>query len=282
VSASLGELGFIASLTGSNPSVLALNKRVGNLSAECITKTIEENFERWFENSNADPKQVESALSLFVSSYGHGIEASWRTLTQELIKAAETLKKGLAIIDDLPTLTWWAGLRQGEGPDFVTFSSMLDRVFNPRDGEILGERGSVWWSSPTGAPVTFPQEAINEMGEIKFLDDHWVPGNGDRVRDVRCPRNPKIYRVLCEGDWTSLVDSYPIATNAPDSADWLPLNTPVFIPNWTEVAREWDCVELSVKAWLRISYVSMRTPSSLTTHLAGWHPGSMVWLNGFQ
>jgi hypothetical protein len=282
MSPSVGELGFIASITGSNPAVLTLNKRVGNLSDKDIVETIRSNFERWFETAILDPVEVELALSGFVPSFSHGIEASWRHLKLELHEAADTVAQGLAKIYDLPDLSWWEGNQEARMLAQVTFSSMLDRSFNPAAGEALGQLGSLWWSSPTGAPVTFPREGLRGSGEIKFLDDHWVPSPEEFLREIHIPMNRKIYRIHCVQDWVSLVEAYPQSVPVPASADWLGHESPVYIPNWSEVANHWDGIELSVRGWLQIAYVATKTPSSLTTHLAGWHPGSTVWLKSFK
>ena len=80
-------------------------------------------------------------------------------------------------------------------------------------------------------------------------------------------------------DWLRLVSKYPGATIRESARDTFGSSPGGWVlPDWANVASDFDGVHISVMAYLTSAYTPYALGSS-STILAGWNPDETLWLN---
>ena len=142
-----------------------------------------------------------------------------------------------------------------------------------RNAANLSLRGT-WWVCPEGVPVTVDDDAVSE-GEHFIRDDFQVRGV---VKPVRIAAGARILEVNTGDDWCGLVSAYGVPSPVL-TYDWgVRGSEDPWLPDWERVARDFDAVHVSISGFLRAAYRPIHLNGSAWTVLAGWHPGSTVWL----
>jgi hypothetical protein len=98
---------------------------------------------------------------------------------------------------------------------------------------------------------------------------------------VRCRQTPNVFEIRDADDWRSLVERFPIEVTYGRRGNWKAatgLDVRWMLPDWSQVAEEYDAVHVTVKAYLETSGRPVQLDHEVATLLAGWNPDETYWL----
>jgi hypothetical protein len=167
-----------------------------------------------------------------------------------------------------------------------------ERAARERPADPAAPYSGSWWSVPvlTGLPVTSRTllgiaeadgaDVPAPVGLVLVEDEMgwetartWPVGPTDAVR---------VYEVTGPAAWAWLVERYPLAVTAARRHDWYRATGSVgewAIPDWAEVAEDFDAVHLTVDGYLSTAGRAVAVPGSAArTVLAGAAPDTTWWL----
>jgi hypothetical protein len=131
-----------------------------------------------------------------------------------------------------------------------------------------------WWS--------FPQGLLRTVGHLpaglNLVEDSlgWVEATAIPVRGAG-----RTLEIRTPEDWTELCRRFPLEVTASRRDDWFNTtgrNGRWVIPDWEQVAAEWEAVHLTVLGYLRGAGRALPVDAHTATVIAGWEPGSTLWL----
>lgn len=131
-----------------------------------------------------------------------------------------------------------------------------------------------WWSIPHGLIRTVGQiPAGLDLIEDSFGYDQAV---AIPVRGIG-----KTLEVRTAEDWIALCRTFPLEVTASRRHDWF--NTTGrdgrwVIPDWEQVAAQWDAVHLTVMGYLNAATRALKIDNDTASVIAGWDPDSTLWL----
>ncbi|WP_439690852.1 hypothetical protein ACRQ4C_08705 [Curtobacterium sp. SP.BCp] len=142
--------------------------------------------------------------------------------------------------------------------------------------------GGEWWSTPpSGLLVTTPSvPSHGPLGVWAVEDDMgWERATVTPV----VPREGARVLVLDDADdWAALCRRWPIDVSwTTRRHDWYRTtgrDGRWVTPDWEGVAEANDAVHLSVRCWLRAAGTAIPVSADAASVIAGWTPGSTVWL----
>ena len=83
------------------------------------------------------------------------------------------------------------------------------------------------------------------------------------------------------GAWTDLVRRYPMDVTSARLHDWYRTTGRAgtwLVPDWSEVAADYDAVHLTVAGYLTTATRALPVDATTATVLAGWNPDQTWWL----
>lgn len=142
----------------------------------------------------------------------------------------------------------------------------------PRDP---GARVSgTWWSIPHGLVCTVGQVPA----ALSLVEDSlgWEHATTVPVRGAG-----RTLEIGAADDWISLCRKYPLDVTASRRHDWFRTtgrDGRWVIPDWEDVASEWDAVHLTVLGYLNGATRALEVDGQTATVIAGWDPDNTIWL----
>jgi hypothetical protein len=131
-----------------------------------------------------------------------------------------------------------------------------------------------WWSLPPGLLRTVGHLPAG----LSLVEDSlgWLEATAIPVRGVG-----KTLEIRTPEDWMDLCRRFPLEVTASRRHVWF--NTTGrdgrwVIPDWEQVAAEWDAVHLTGLGYLRGAGRALPVDARTATVIAGWDPGSTLWL----
>ncbi|SHL93578.1 hypothetical protein SAMN04487849_12413 [Micrococcus luteus] len=131
-----------------------------------------------------------------------------------------------------------------------------------------------WWSIPQGAVVSVGQIPAG----LDLVEDD-IGAEAATVIPVRGAG--RTYEVRGHGDWVRLCRRFPLEVSASRRHDWYRATGRSgrwVIPDWEQVASEWDAVHLTTLGYLSAATRALPVEAGVATVLAGWNPDTTVWL----
>ncbi|WP_155838627.1 hypothetical protein [Arthrobacter castelli] len=182
-------------------------------------------------------------------------------------------------------LQWWAasvdrtnqrGYLRGKDAGFHTSTALIDKSF------AALKSGGAWWVCPGDALTTSRGPIQGSPSVISAApDDHWLKDDKHTLWSVRVDPEATVYEVHQRSDWVRLLQQYPYEASNIVTFDWaedVPVGSRLLIPDWSEVARDWDGVHVSVAGYLNAAYTPLMLDTARYGLLTGWHPDATVWL----
>ena len=131
---------------------------------------------------------------------------------------------------------------------------------------------SFWSSMPQRSVVS-----IRNINGQSLWDDFMAPSaNEPVVLSAQPTLDAKLLELHSTQDWLGLVTRFPKAikfASAPSDS----LIGDFVVPDWSQIARHFDAVFLSLGCYLQTAYRSLPIENSgKKTMLAGWHPASII------
>lgn len=154
----------------------------------------------------------------------------------------------------------------------------------PRDlhGPVDALHGGEWWSTPpSGLLVT--SAAVPDLGPLTLWavedDMGWERAV---VTPVVARPDPRVLVVDGPDDWDGCCRRWPVDVSGTTRRhDWhhtTGRDGAWITPDWSGVAEEYDAVRITVRGWLRAAGRAIPVGADVASVIAGWTPGSTVWL----
>ncbi len=143
-------------------------------------------------------------------------------------------------------------------------------------GRVVERTSGTWWSFPTCLPSA--SEAFAEVPcGLALVED----ALGWERALVSPTRGAGRVLDLDEKSWVTLCRRHPIDVTSSRRADWgraTGRDGRWVIPDWAEVAREWNAVRLSIAQYLVLAGRPLPVDEMSASLIAGWGPGVTRWL----
>jgi len=148
------------------------------------------------------------------------------------------------------------------------------RAAAERPADPTANFSGTWWSIPQGAVVSVGQIPAG----LDLVEDD-IGAEAATVIPVRGAG--RTYEVRGHGDWVRLCRRFPLEVSASRRHDWYRATGRSgrwVIPDWEQVASEWDAVHLTTLGYLSAATRALPVEAGVATVLAGWNPDTTVWL----
>ncbi|WP_247046081.1 hypothetical protein [Arthrobacter rhizosphaerae] len=131
-----------------------------------------------------------------------------------------------------------------------------------------------WWSIPHGLVQTVGQVPA----ALSLVEDSlgWEEATVIPVRGTG-----RTLEIRDAADWMLLCRKFPLEVTASRRHDWYRVtgrDGRWVIPDWEQVAGEWDAVHLTVLGYLNGAMRLLQVDDENATVMAGWDPDSTLWL----
>lgn len=162
-------------------------------------------------------------------------------------------------------------------------SSRTDEETRLRD-EANGIRyGAYWWSTPKArlrVESVGPFGGIPSIELLDFIDSGSFSGLATVIAFATDPA-ASVYEVNGPGDWTALVERYPMDATGTHDGEWRywsGVRGPWLLPDWERVAADYAGIHVSIGGYLSSCGRALAVSPGYTM-LAGWVPDGTVWLS---
>jgi len=139
-----------------------------------------------------------------------------------------------------------------------------------------------WWSTPAHASIVTTTRALPNLGAVGLaLVEDSMGVMSARCWPLAAPPTSRVFEITCPDDWVALVSNYPLDVTESRRHDWWRVTgwaDSWLIPDWADVAADFDAVHLTVAGYLTTAGRIVRVAGEATL-LAGWSPDETFWLN---
>jgi hypothetical protein len=152
-----------------------------------------------------------------------------------------------------------------------------------RDRQLYPEENwsGEWWSAPpSGLANTTPRLGGGCPAGLVLIEDE-LGWRHARAQQVVPDESARIYEISSPDDWAHLCAQFPLEVTGRVGADWRQVtgqSRDWVIPDWSQVATDFDGVHLSVGGYLR-SATRVIEVGGAASMIAGWSPDVTWWLN---
>lgn len=134
--------------------------------------------------------------------------------------------------------------------------------------------GGTWWSIPLGLITTVGRLPAG----LSLVEDSlgW-----EHARAIPVRGTGRTFEIRGEQDWISLCRDFPLEVTASRRHEWFRAtgrDGRWVIPDWEQVAGEWDAVHLTPWCYLRWAGRVVPVDTDTASMIAGFDPGSTIWL----
>lgn len=220
-------------------------------------------------------------------------------------EVVELLKPWAETLGMLPEAAWWpnmvnvehqflvaperAGSLSVKTPEWDSWRHHAGNAeYQARRLHLLDPHRSAtgaWWSTPMTDGTTPPWPNGPLTGKplaVTLLEDQYYSEEDAVWAQVIAPANPRIYEITGVQDWTDLCRANPLDVSASRRHDWYACTGRAgdwVIPDWSEVAKQWDGIHLPLSAYLELVGRALPVDDQRATVIAGWSPGMTYWLS---
>lgn len=131
-----------------------------------------------------------------------------------------------------------------------------------------------WWS----VPQQLLETRANVRDALQLVEDSlgWEVATVIPVRGAG-----RTLEIGSVDDWANLCREYPMEVTASRRHDWYRVtgrDGRWLIPDWERIAQRWDAAHLTTLGYLSAATRLIDVDSEYATVIAGWGPGSTIWL----
>jgi hypothetical protein len=178
-----------------------------------------------------------------------------------------------------PRLTGAADLLR----DWLAHARDHERSSHGRAEDPAATLSGGWWSSPATSGLLMTTRRLPSLGAVRLvLAEDGFGGQRARCWPLTVPATARIYEISEPGQWTELVDRFPLDVSRSRRHDWWRATGWTgrwLIPDYTAAAADWDAIHVSVAGYLTTAGIALPVGSDARTMLAGWDPDATWWLN---
>jgi hypothetical protein len=139
-----------------------------------------------------------------------------------------------------------------------------------------------WWSTPAHAALVTTTRGLPDVGVVGLaLVEDSTGLTAARCWPLAAQPRARVYEITAPEDWVELVTRYPLDVTGSRRHDWWRVTgwaDSWLIPDWADVAADFDGVHLTVAGYLTSAGRTLRVGQEATM-LAGWNPDQTFWLN---
>ncbi|MDO5729040.1 MAG: hypothetical protein Q4P71_05375 [Actinomycetaceae bacterium] len=138
-----------------------------------------------------------------------------------------------------------------------------------------------WWSTPPAELLQTTRRLWDGTSAGMWFVEDSAGDEKVRVRPVEISAQ-RVFEIGSSNDWIYLCRTYPLEVTAHKRHDWYRTTGRVgewTMPNWNEVASDYDGVHLTVAGYLCVAGRALPTAPDTASVLAGWNPDTTYWLN---
>jgi hypothetical protein len=162
------------------------------------------------------------------------------------------------------TLTEWGRKERAED----------ERAARERPNDARANVSGTWWSIPHGLVHTVGQMPAG----LGLVEDSlgW-----ERASPVPVRGAGRTLEIRTAADWVMLCRRFPLEVTASRRHDWYRATGRQgrwVIPDWEQMASEWDALHLTVLGYLNGATRALQVDTQTATVIAGWDPDSTIWL----
>ena len=233
------------------------------------------------------PKQMYDALDITVLN-----AAYWQPPTNtDLLLATRPLRPGLRRIAShlqrsLLLKSWAEQFRPG-GQTSVSWKATVSnhRPFSIHDAlntwRVEEFDPDVWWSTPPRTLIRTSGRLEDGIpGSLRFVEDGlgWTTG---QIGQATIMSEAQVFTINGPDDWAFLCRRFPLDLPMSNAPNWTmstgyPRNW--VIPDYSQVAEDYDGVHLSIQGYLATAGRVVVIDGDRAGILAGWDPGQTYWL----
>lgn len=253
------------------------------------------------------PVVLRNALIAAVDSARYWQEPDGDDLLAATPEMSGALQRVAHHIAASPSTTWWCAPVDISAQYAVQWEDSLPRTV-PDDvpAVLLAARHHVQTEEYTARTERDPDPTANWSGEwgshppltlpssTRLLGDGspaglWLAEDSlgwERADSVGLivPKGLSVFEIEDAADWAALCARFPIEVTAQKRHDWYRTTGRAgrwVVPDWVQVARQYDAVHLQVGAYLAAAGVAIPVDDSTGTAslIAGWNPDETYWLS---
>jgi hypothetical protein len=170
----------------------------------------------------------------------------------------------------------------GEWPEPLPETSPEDDIAKWCAAAGGNEETAAWWSIPLSRNVLVTSRAVQQVPLLLLAGEDDLGRVDAVVHRMELPSAPRLYEVDSPDAWTTLVQLAPMDVTKSKGFTWGKSTTAAaswLLPNWSEIARNFDAVHLTVDGYLDTAGRPLPVDGGVTM-LAGMSPDATVWLRG--
>ncbi|HRO95219.1 hypothetical protein [Citricoccus sp.] len=186
-----------------------------------------------------------------------------------------------------PTVQWMIDWRPAEDTaplprDPQNILAAWAREERAEEARAVAERPENPEANYSGTWWSIPLDLIQSVGQIPagldLIEDSfgWEGATVIPVRGVG-----STYEIRTPEDWVQLCRDHPLEVTASRRHDWYRVTGRTgrwVIPDWEQVAGQWDAVHLTTLAYLGGATRALPVDADTATVIAGWNPDTTLWL----
>ncbi|GAA1392467.1 hypothetical protein [Luteococcus peritonei] len=214
--------------------------------------------------------RVASALERFAQALIDSPLADWwgrpmRRKEQSLVRSPQQPRKGKGVKQALE------GWREEE--------RRARKDVRRADGDPRERVSGVWWSIPPLVPST--TGGLNGLGPVgRHLVEGFPLWESAEVVQVKVPKKFDVLEISAAADWVELCRRQPFAVTGSRMRDWYRATGHAgdwVIPDWREVAKDYDGIHLSLAAYLELTGRAIDVEEGTASMIAGFSPDETRW-----
>ncbi|QXQ10159.1 hypothetical protein [Paeniglutamicibacter sp. Y32M11] len=140
--------------------------------------------------------------------------------------------------------------------------------------------GGEWWSRPPAALLHSTGEFHDESPVGLWCVEDGFGWEKAESMAVTVPSSARIFEIVDAYSWAQLCSIYPLEITAQKRHDWYRTSGRVgrwVIPDFSQMARDYDGVHLGVAAYLLTAGESIEVDAERASMVAGWNPDQTYW-----
>lgn len=156
-----------------------------------------------------------------------------------------------------------------------------DRAARERPQDPTANNSGEWWSLPSPLTLLNSSRSLFDGSPSGLW---WTEDAGGwqnaTTRQVHIREDARVLEITDADVWADLCREHPIEITASRRHDWYRTtgrNGRWVIPDWSQVAREFDGVHLTVSAWLAAAGSTIPVVHDTASIIAGWSPDETWW-----
>lgn len=265
-------------------------------------ETVAELLEK-VELAPVTPERLRSVLRQVVDTARYWQEPEGEDVLASTEPVRVALRRMADHIVASPHTAWWSTIAQPHDQWHVTWltgdptppwqpaaatvatwrqetKDLEQRARTHRPDDVTANWSGEWWTIP---PATLPHSTRLDFDEspvgLWYVEDSFGPDRALATR-LSLPVGVRVLEITSAADWATLCEKYPADVTWEKRHDWYRTtgrDGQWVMPDWTEIATEYQGVHLTVAAYLEAAGAAIPVSDNAASVVAGWNPDQTWW-----